>query len=293
MADMDIHTIGAGAVMESPDLQQVILPNGIKRLGGSSFAGCDRLMNAYVPYSVTSYATDAFAGCTKLTNLYVCGIELDEQKYFDLRSAARCVNGSTYITSYFPDNRRLKDAVASTVYKAANYIQNGITRLFTSQSLDDEKGAASIKRNLDGFSFDRDSQYMTETSEFLRLISDDSFKDVDVMSEEKNDHFLKLDKDPPIEKTAVFSFDDTSTKVEDGRYVIIASIKFGYHFWQSKVPVFLSGNTYYVYRRHYLSSEPDLNYIRRDVAVFTRSGPVSDRREALEVYAKYKLLSIL
>ena len=159
--------------------------------------------------------------------------------------------------------------------------------------MEEENGVASLQRNLDGFSFESEEQYMTETNEFLRLIADKSIYDIDALSEEKNDQFLKTEKIPPIEKTAVFTFDDSKTELKNGKYNIFADIKIGYHFWQSKVPVTLFGNTYYIYRRHYLSSKPNLNYIRRDVAVFTTKGIVSNRKEAQEVYAKYKLLSIL
>ena len=293
LANMDIHTVGDGAVMESLNLQQVVIPGGVRRIGNNSFSGCNQLMNAYVPYSVTSFAENAFRNCPKLTNLYIYGMELNEQRYRDLRASSRRVNGSIYLAHSFPYFRRVRDAVASTDADSANYVQSGITRLFTSQSLEEENGAASLQRNLDGFGFDSDDQYMTETSEFLRLIADKSVYDVDTLSEEKNDQFLKSEKYPPIEKTAVFTFDDSKTKLENGKYRLFADIKIGYHFWQSKVPVIISGNTYYIYRRHYLSSKPNLNYVRRDVAVFTNKGLVSNRREAQEVYAKYKLLSIL
>ena len=293
LANMNIHTIGDGAIMESANLQQVVVPDGVKRIGASSFRGCCQLMNAYIPYSVTSFAGDSFGGCSKLTNLYIYGIQLNEQRYRDLISSSRRVNGSVLLAQSFPYFRRLKDAVSSTDAEPANLIQGGITRLFTSQSLEEEKGAASLERNLDGFGFDSQDQYMTETNEFLRLIADKTASEIDAMSEEKNDEFLKSEKTPPIEKTAVFTFDDSKTKLENGKYSIFADIKIGYHFWQSKVPVVLSGNTYYIYRRHYLSSKPNLNYIRKDVAVFTNKGLITNRREAQEIYAKYKLLSIL
>ena len=293
LANMNIHTIGDGAVMESANLQQVVVPDGVKRIGNNSFSGCSQLMNAYVPYSVTSFAENAFHNCSKLTNLYIYGMALNEQRYRDLKAFSRRVNGSMYLAQSFPDFKRVKDAVSSTDADASNSIQSGITRLFTSQSLEEEKGAASLQRNLDGFGFESEEQYMTETNEFLRLIADKNACDVDVLSEEQNDQFLRSEKFPPIEKTAVFTFDDSKTKLENGKYSVFANIKIGYHFWQSKVPIILSGNTYYIYRRHYLSSKPNLNYIRRDVAVFTSKGLVVNRREAQEVYAKYKLLSIL
>ena len=97
LANMEIHTIGDGAVMESENLQQVVVPDGVKRIGNNSFSGCNQLMNAYVPYSVTTYAENAFRNCPKLTNLYIYGMKLNEQRYKDLIASSRRVNGSNYL----------------------------------------------------------------------------------------------------------------------------------------------------------------------------------------------------
>ncbi len=292
-ADMCIDTIGDGAFMESADLQQVIIPDGVKKIGVRSFYGCDQLMSVYIPFSVASFAVDSFGGCSKLADLYVYGIDLTEQSYKNLIASSRRVNGSLYLAQSFPQFKILKDAASSTGAGPANSVQSGITRLFTSQSLEEETGETSITRNLYSFGFGSEERYMTETNEFMRLIADKNAFETDAVSEQKNDEFVKSGNTPAIEKTAVFTFDDSKTKFENGTYRITAQIKIGYHFWQSKVPVVLSGDTYYIYRRHYLSSKPNLNYIRRDVAVFDENGPVVIRKKAQEVYAKYKLLSIL
>ena len=293
LANMEIHTIGDGAVMESGGLQQVVVPAGVKRIGKNSFSSCGSLTNVYIPYTVTAYSENAFKNCPKLENLYIYGLELSERRYKELKASSARVNGSVYLAHSFPHIRRAKDAVSTTDAGPANYIQNGIKRLFTSQNPAEENGAASLYRSLDGFSFDKEDQYTTETSEFMKLLSDENAYYSDAVSEEKNDQFLRSEKYPPIEKTAVFTFDDSKTRTEHGKYVITAAIKFGYHFWQSKVPVVVYGNTYYIYRRHYLSCGPGLNYLRRDAAIFSERGIISDKREAREIYAKYKLLSIL
>ena len=293
LAGMEIHTIGDGAVMESADLQQAVVPDGVRRIGKNSFRGCNQLMNVYLPYSVSSFAENAFQDCPKLKNLYIYGMELNEQRYRDLIASSSLVNGSIYLSHSFPNFKRVREAVSSTDADPANDIQSGIKRLFSSQSLEEEIGAVSLQRNLDGFSFESEDRYTTETMEFLRLIADRNVHEVDAISEEKNDEFMRSEKFPPIEKTAVFTFDDSKTKLENGKYIIFAEIKIGYHFWQSKVPVNLFGDTYYIYRRHYLSSVPNLNYVRREVAVFSENDLVIDRVKAKEIYAIYKLLSIL
>ena len=44
LADMDIHTIGSGAVMESQKLQQVVVPDGVRRIGEKAFRNCSQLL---------------------------------------------------------------------------------------------------------------------------------------------------------------------------------------------------------------------------------------------------------
>ena len=288
----DIRTIGGGSVMESKELQQAVVPDGVTEIGPRAFASCPKLMNVYVPYSVASYAKNAFLNCPNLVNLCIYNIPLEERKYRDLLAASRLTRGQTYISPVFPKDKRINDALAAADFSPASLIGDGIPRLFTSQSLADDMGFPSLQRNLDGFGFGDEERYMTETSAFLKLIAGKDVFGTDAASEKINDRYIKTGKTPDIRKTAVFTFDDGKTKTESGMYVITANVKIGYHFWQSKVPVILNGKQYYIYRRHYLSSQ-GANYIRRDAALFYDGKPVTNRQEARRVYAKYKLLSIL
>lgn len=293
LADMDIHTIGAGAVMESQSLQQVVIPKSVRKIAGDAFNRCAHLVKAYVPYSVNTISDSAFRNCSDLTDLYIYGIELDEQRYRDLLASSRRGNGSNYLTHYFPDLKTVRQAVSASDARPASCVHDGIAKLFTSYNYTGERGMDSLQRKLDGFAFESEERHLTETEEFIRLIADDNNFVYDKRAEEINDASMKKDVPQKYEKTAVFTFDDSKTKHENGRHIVFADIRIGYHFWQSKVRVNLSGDTYYVYRRHYLSSVPESSYTRRDVAVFSETGLVTDRKAAEEVYAKYKLLSIL
>ena len=95
------------------------------------------------------------------------------------------------------------------------------------------------------------------------------------------------------EKTIIFTFDDTKTKEDKEKVIINATLKIGYFFWQSAQPVIYDKKQYYIYRRYYLSSDPEMGYVRRDIAAYSEKGLVTNREEAQSVYAKYKLLSIL
>jgi len=133
----------------------------------------------------------------------------------------------------------------------------------------------------------------TEDKAFCEHIRDNEPEVYDGKAEQKNDWYVRVGKVPNKEKTIIFTFDDTKTKEEKGKYLIHATLKIGFFFWQSAQPVIYENKKYYIYRRYYLSSDQEIEYVRRDIAVYTDKGLVNNREEAQNVYAKYKFLSIL
>ena len=296
LANQRITGIGDGSFMESDKLQEVKIPASIKSIGVKAFYSCKNLVNVYLPATVkfSCRMVDAFYGCTKLVNIIINDIEMDESSFFSFRSGCLQVNGTEYLSRTFPNLYNTREAVEASGARPASLIQNGIPRLFTTQNLESEKGVSSVEQLLDGYSVGRTNNHVSEIYEVKKILHSDSYDLLtDKVSEDKNDIFQKLDKYPGISKCAVFSFDDSLTKIIKDKYYIRGNIKIGYHFWQSVVPVLFNGLQYYIYRRHYLTSAVDYNYIRRDAAVFTENGVVTSRREARDVYAKYKLLSVL
>ena len=49
----------------------VEIPNGVRRIGNSTFSGCIALTNVYIPFGVTDIGYNAFDSCTALTSLIV------------------------------------------------------------------------------------------------------------------------------------------------------------------------------------------------------------------------------
>ena len=290
---MPIHTIGKGALMDSDKLQQVIVPVGVRRIGEKAFYGCKNLKKVYLPGSVVEVSSCAFCDCHTLRELILYDMKLTGQQYQSLVSSGLRVNGSTLLLSDFPDNKFLKDLVASTGTSPANPLPLGLKQLLTSYSLEDEKGSGSIDRNLQVYTVGGAEQKTMTEREAFRSSMSGGFAQTDAKTEEGNDAFEKKDIFPIIVRTALFTIDDSRTIHRDGAVIVTAVIHFGYHFWQSQVPIVCNGNQYSIYRRHYLTAEQNLCYIRRDVAVFSGDGTVSNQEEAREVYARYKLLSIL
>lgn len=293
--DMEVTAIGDGSFMDSGKMCQVMVPAGIKRIGKQAFRNCPNLTNVYLPGTVDTVELNAFRSCEKLVNITIYDYMMNKDDYYELISSSARINGTEKRLAYaFPEIKHIKDAVTAADAGPA-YVQDGINRLFTSQSLEEERGAASLQRNLDGFSFDGSGQYATEYDEFEKTKNSAAIL-YDEKTEAENDAYIKTDRAPVILKTGVFTFDDGQTRYEDGKYSICINIKIGYHFWQSVVPVIYNGKKYYIYRRNYLLpplKNTKMKYMRINAAIFSEDGIVTDREEARNINAKYKLLSIL
>ena len=293
MGDMDIHTIGDGAFMESETIQYVNLPYGLKSIGQNAFKGSRRLQCLNIPSTVEQFGNNAFAVCNDLEHLRIYSYEMDEQKYLEMKASCRCANSTVYIANGMIYDKRLRDAVSAASVGSANVVPDGIARLFMADNPNKYHKDTLNNMKQSCFGFDKRSPYISEYDSIKDLLSNPDFAETDALSEEKNDQFLKNENIPEIKKTAILTFDDTKTNHENGRYYLLLDIVIGYHFWQSLVPVSYDGKLYYIYRRHFLSSKTNLNYIRNDVKVVSDTGENVILEEARRVYAKYKLLSIL
>ena len=292
LGDMNIETLGEGSFMESNTIEYVSIPAGVKKIGKNAFKGCMSLKSISIPDTVQDFGSDAFADCRDLKNLFLLNNEVDEHKYLEMKASWMCANGSVFVANSFPDDTRLKSVVSAVALGPANLIQDGISRLFTVDKADDIKIEHTYTRQ-SCLAFGSRSSYISEDESFGDMKEIIGSYETDALSEGKNDQFLKNETVPEIKKTAIISFDDNKTRYENGKYYLLYNIMIGYHFWQSLVPVNMDGKIYYVYRRHYLSSTTNLNYIRKEVKVFSDQGKNTVLEEAQRVNAKYKLLSIL
>ena len=293
-ADMKALAIGAGAFMDAVDMHQVGIPPEVRRIGAQAFKNCGNLRNVYMPGTLEQIDANAFGNCRKILNVTVYDLPLSLRAYEDLCLSCSVAEGSMYVAHVFPDIGILRNALAAMECRPAASVPFGIEKLFLSKDLSEDVGRASLTRNLERFEFGGGAGDTTEEEAFLRLIGTGERAPVfDKKTEAANDTFARLERYPMIERTAVFTFDDERTRAEGENRWITANIKIGYHFFQAMVPMFYKGKEYFVYCRHYLTPASDLRYIRRDTAVFTKKGLVTERGEAEEVSAKYKLLSIL
>ena len=292
MGDMDIHTIGNGAFMESLDLQYVSLPLGVKSIGKEAFKGCKNLKCLNIPISIESFGDNAFANCPNLRDIRIYGYGVSEQKYLEMKATWQCAKGSIYIASSFPDDKIMRAAVKAAGIGPASLIPEGILRLFETD-IPIDKGMMSMYTKQKCLGFGNRSSFLSETESIKELVESPVSIEVDEMSESKNDQFLKSESFQFVKKTAILTFDDNKTKLENGTYNVLFDIIISYHFWQSVVPINYDGKTYYIYRRHFLNADNNLNYIRYDVQVVSDKGEKARGEGAQMVGAKYRLLSIL
>ena len=268
------------------------IPYGVKNIGRNAFKGCNNLKKIYIPATVQEIGENAFAECQSLLDLCIFSYEVDEQKYMDLKATYRCTNGTVYMANSFPEDKIIKNTVRSSAVGPANTITDGISRLFTTKHPNERK-ERSIYNKRSCYGFGSNSFDISEIDSLKEMIGKSDFGDTDVLSESKNDAFLKGESFPEIKKTAVLTFDDSKTMYENGKYYLLIDIVIGFHFWQSVVPVKSDGKNYFIYRRHFLSSTTNLNYIRKEITVLSEKGENVGSEEVKRVKAKYRLLAIL
>ncbi|MBQ7537603.1 MAG: leucine-rich repeat protein [Treponema sp.] len=62
-------TSGTNSFYRCSNLEGIILPNTLEKIGSRAFSGCTSLKTIIVPDSVTSIGSDAFSGCTALESI--------------------------------------------------------------------------------------------------------------------------------------------------------------------------------------------------------------------------------
>ena len=291
LGDMEIHAIGNGAFMESKTLEFVSIPAGIKEIGPKAFKGCGNLKCIAISGSIEQIGNDAFVECQNLRKIRIYNYEISEEKYQEMKAYSRCANETVYITPTFPEDKKLREVVNATSAPAANLIQDTIPRLILLEGTKATSLCGFIKKNC--YAFDGKASYISEKECIKELMEESDFRTVDTLSEAKNDQFLKNEKEPYIQMTSIFTFNDSKTRHENGKCYLFVEIVMGFLFWQSIAKIIVDSRPYYIYRRHFLSSDMNMNYVRKEIALFNDNGYEASEKEASIVYAKYKLLSIL
>ncbi len=292
--NMSTSKIGDGSFMESHGLQCVVLPPDIKEIGSRAFAYCRDLTSVFLPGKVTKIKNSAFSFCSSLRDITIYDLELTQSEYYTLKSSSNRTMEDVYVSREMPEFPVVEQIISSfNEAKPACRIPDDIAGLFCLMSIDEQKGAFSLDKNIPVIGFSVPSVPVTENNAFIEYIPRKHKEVYDQKSEQKNDWYVRTGKTPLKEKTIIFTFDDKETREANGKVFVKATLMVGYFFWQSAQVVKYDNKRYYVYRRYYLNSNPEIGFVRRDIALYTDKGLVKNREVAQTVYAKYKLLSIL
>ncbi len=293
-ADIAISKIGDGSFMESCKLERIGLPSGITSIGRKAFSGCSSLKSVSVFGDLSEVGASAFSNCPNLSDVTIYDLPLSASEYYRLKSTTNRSNGEIYVSREFPQDKLIQKIVTSiSGATPAVQIPSDISSLFCMAEFHEPKGGSSLDKDIPIIGFTVPSVPVSEHTAFCNHIKRAGAEIHDRKSEEKNDWCVRVGKVPLGKRTIIFTFDDAKTKEINGKFLISATLRIGCFFWQSAQAVMCQMKKYYIYRRYYLDSDPEMKYIRRDIAVYTDEGLVEDREEAQIVYGKYKLLSIL
>ena len=69
--EYSVTKIGNNAFLRCPDLNSIIIPDGVMTIGETAFADCTALSSIIIPNSVTTIGEGAFVGCSGITSVTV------------------------------------------------------------------------------------------------------------------------------------------------------------------------------------------------------------------------------
>ncbi len=286
LMDMDIVRLGDGAFMESL-IEHVIVPEGVKTIGRRTFYDCPRLSQIELPGSLESIEFWAFNRLPMLTSITINDLALSKKQFITLKQSGIPVGGTKYIVTDPSPLTLIMQIFKNVEILPAKFIPNTISRLFEAPDSNTFSESASYNCFRFGISGGKE-----QTEEFRNALSDIN-NPVDPETEKQQDELLKKEYRADIQKTAIIFLDAENYSNSGDTYYVRAEIRFGYYFWQTLLPVYHERKQYYLYRRNYLSRNGGDKYLRVDVAILNDKGLVTNREEAEEVYAKYRMLSLL
>lgn len=276
LQNQPVRAIGKGAFAEAPALQWARLPSGLLRIGDSAFKNCAQLERLELEGVLPEFGEHAFAGCVKLRALEMNRLPVKPSEYRALKENSCAFPDGLLVSSRFPSFSGLDRLPAALDVETAAHIPKSAGTLFASPS--PEQGLYVSPEELRCF---------------MVLVRNERETFFSPEAEAANDLFARRDKSPGIRKTAVFCFDDRQSLQTEQQVLLKAKVCLGYYFWLARVPVLCDGTVYSLCLRHYLSPDSGMEYVRREMGIYTPEGKLRDERRAKEVYAKYKLLTIL
>lgn len=283
--------IGDGAFMDAKRLQTVVIPEGCTRIGNLSFARCADLRCVYLPGSIRQIGRNAFSNDPQLSILVFNNLRLSRAQYVSLRSASLKAENDVYIAPSVPAELLPENPSQWSNFTFAARIPRDIPHLFTIPSHEQSKGKSFMTGAARGYAFTGRPMPDTELAALPALCGakpPDTAK-----ADAANDRLLCEGRPLVPQATALFMLDDKLTKPDGDGFLITASLQYYRFFWQRMLRIRAGGQVYHLYQRYYLHPDPNIEFVRQDVAILTQSGAVCNEKEARMIYAKYMLPALL
>ena len=287
---MPLHTVGMGAFMGMKEIRSIKLPAGVSNIEEKAFGGCTALREAHLYGMPERIGTNAFEDCRNLKSVYLHQLDLPRSIYASLCAGALHTKTES-VGVKFPLFGPLFFVQNWLNVSGAQYIPPACPVLFN--DLPDSKELFYKNAPLDCFDFNGGRQALPELTSFCDLMR--SGADLRLAeAETANDALCRTEESVNAEKTALFCFNEKTAKPAGNTVYVDAVIRIGRFFFQSGVTVTgKNGAPYQVYCRNYLSGRTGLPYLRKEFTVLKDGKRIFDRKEAEEVYAKYRLLTLL
>lgn len=294
IALIDVKSIGHGAFYGNEKINLVIIPKEIETVGENAFGDCTSLKKVVFD-GVPSYVAPKAFWYASLNTIEFRNFFVSKTEYENLKNISVVLSDGMSVIPHFPKALIPEGMFDSSLF--ATNIPNDISELFHC-----DYGSGKYYELSRELYNELTRELPNEHRCFMNHIHNLKPEYISPVSEKLNDDFIKLGGKCYLSRVVVFSFDDRITRQTNDGFIIHLISTLEYYFWQSAKKVICEGKEYFIYRRHYLTrnrehyffSNPRMGeYIRKDVAVYTKNGRVNNEEEAKKVYAKYRLLSFI
>ena len=309
--DEGVQELDARAFMQCRSLETIDLPASMEKIQENAFDDCPKLVEmsmGSLVFPLNKNLQTLFSNTPPECRKFTFHAVVPESMYHNLlESTPPSTSGFRIVTAQnWPELAseltRITCSAATACWNIPEYADilyciehsqlapNGLNAfIFTADAF--EGGRTTWKYLLFGMDEDPSSE-LTGFRAFLRnhgSIHEES------NIEEVLDWHIRADKPIPIDgqMTTLLGFYLNESEEKDGSVHVKIHARKGYVFCPSAQRVRYSGKDYYVYRRHYLTSNQKMPIARRDMAIFDDNDMIRDRELAEDIYAKYKFLAVL
>ena len=296
------ETVGSGALAPGEHTYELRFDSGYAEWKESSVRCSSSLKRIFFPETAEHISRSA------LTYMFDSDVDLyidralPPQVFCDIRQNAPRTGRGWLISSALPAQKSMEPvrALMQNLAPAAEIrMEMGILFFSMLPYMNGSKWyTGSIFAPRPCFDFQKAGTEMEEYTAVMRMIrkGDAGWHDPD--SEKQADLDIRFGRaqidQSTCGKVCIAVLDGPAAKrSSDGKYHTRLHLSRQYLFFPSLWPIRHQGKDWWLYSRNYLTGSPERPYRREEVGIFNREGLITDRKITEDVYAKYRLLSVL